>query len=524
MSATASPQFAELGDAEFDRMRNLLSDAVGISFDEKRREVLRLHLRDRAIATGRPTFRAYVDLVESGDDPAEAQRLWNKIAIHQTEFFRNRPQYAGLTGKVLPEVLRVAARGGRSLTLWSAGCSSGEEPYSLAMSVLEALGSEAAQWSIKIVATDLSTDILERAAAGRYEERQMEGVTNEMREKYFELDQGRYVVKPRLRDLIDFGVHNLARDPAPAAAVGHGDIVFCCNVTIYFSREALINAIATLEGSLRPGGYLFLGHSESLWRQPHHLELVDIGNSFAYRKPYDEIGLMAGPVLDAAPVRSSGAEVSRPAPPRQPLLPLSDESKVLPTFDTSAPVVPIRPLEPVESADLRPRRTPTFKESIEIAIQEATDVSQTAEPLEHLELAEIIATAQGHLERGEVDETITLVQAAIPRAPTEAALHFLLGSAEQRLQMHPEAIASLGKAIYCDHTFSLAYFYRAVILEEEGDVAGALTDYKNASRWLDEDHDGRWDTYLESMSHVALVELCRSKVDSLSSRTGATRR
>lgn len=528
--------FAAFGDPYYSRIRDLLIESAGIVFDEKRREVLRLHVRDRARARGCATFAEYVEIV-TRDRGEELQALWNQVAIHQTEFFRNRPQFEGLRGKVLPEVISVAARSGRKLTLWSAGCSSGEEPYSLAMSVLEELGHDAPRWRIRVVATDIATDILSRAEAGNYDERHMEGVSPQLRARYFEKEGETYTVKPEVRNVVEFSRHNLSIDPPPDLLTA--DVVFCCNVTIYFTNEALHQAIGTLERALRPGGYLFLGHSESLWRQPHNLELIDLGNTFTYRRAYTPDLANGISILDASTPRSTPATTGKFSRESRPWAePVSDAEFGVPRASSSTGSIPtVRNASDfqtrersgrldADSGSWSPKRetgrlgTESVKPARSIPRDES--ISDDA-PLDHSEIAEIVATAQGHLERGEVDETVGLVKAALTKAPTEAALHFLLGSAEQRLGLHPAALASLGKAIYCDHSFSLAYFYRAIVFEEDGDRAAAAKDYENAVRWLEADREGKWDNYLEAMSHNALLELCRGKLASMRSVRGAGR-
>lgn len=506
----ADGSFAALGDDEYLRIRRLLSESAGMVYDEKRREVLRLHLRDRAMATGCPTFADYADLVTS--NRSELQALWNQVAIHQTEFFRNRPQFEGLRRNVLPEVIRQAGSR-KELTLWSAGCSSGEEPYSLGIAVLEALGGEASSWQIKIVATDISTDILDRARTGRYDERHLSGVAESIRQRWFVREGDAYCVSPRVGELVTFEPHNLSVDPPPIA--GEGDIVFCCNVTIYFSKDALHRAIRSLEGALRPGGYLFLGHSESLWRQPHSLELVDLGASFVYRRPYE--GQPSESVLPAASNRTyaDAAPVARPvSPPVR--VPDAPPAELPVAARLEEPAVAEGRIGVEHRVTIATGRVPDTSspsgDDFESAEDEVASLRATSLPLGHGELSEVVATAQGHLERGQVEEVVSLVSAAIERAPTEAALHFLLGSAEQRLGDDDRALASFGRAVYCDPEFSLAYFYRASLLEALAERDQALIDYKNALRYLEADHEGKWDGYLESMSHDALIQLCADKV------------
>lgn len=497
--------FTVLEDVEYLAIRRLLSESAGMLYDEKRREVLRLHLRDRAIATGCDSFKAYVELVSSSRN--ELQALWNQVAIHQTEFFRNRPQFEALRERVLPEIVRHADSR-KTLTLWSAGCSSGEEPYSLGIVLLDTLGDRAREWQIRIVATDISTEILARAKNGVYESRRLQGLPNSVRNRWFMSLGDSYAIRPEVKDLVDFSAHNLPSDQPPIA--GEADVIFCRNVTIYFSRDALIRTIETLETALRPGGYLFLGHSESLWRQPHNLELIDLGDSFAYRMPHED---PKSPVLKAASGRTFGPSVMIDLASRS-------EEKVG-NMDSSLKERPVH-----ESSESSHMPGATFVEStdpfsvlrgdnFESADSEIAALKESNSPLLHAEVSEVIATAQGHLERGQVEEVVRLIAVALERAPTEAALHFLLGTAEQRLGHESAALTSFGRAVYCDPAFSLAYLYRGMLLEERGECSQALLEYRNALSRLQSDHLGKWDAYLESMNHEALVHLCADKINAL---------
>jgi chemotaxis protein methyltransferase CheR len=276
-----------LTDEEFARLRLLLSRAAGLVFDETRRESLAYSITERLRATGETSVSAYLDLVQSSGSP-ERQELLDEVTIQETHFFRNPPQVRALRAHVVPELVRAAAAGTKRLRIWSAGCSTGEEPYTIAMLLRELLPSTAG-WDVQVVATDVSAKALDAARAGTYGARSVQLATPEERSRFFtELPDGRYEVRPEVRELVTFTHHNLVTDPLPFAADERLDLVLCRNVTIYFSRETTRALVSRLHTGLRDGGYLFLGHSETLWQISDEFRLVALGSgdsaAYVYRR------------------------------------------------------------------------------------------------------------------------------------------------------------------------------------------------------------------------------------------------
>jgi chemotaxis protein methyltransferase CheR len=276
-----------LSDQDFARLRLLLSRAAGLVFDASRRESLAYSVTERLRATGIATVTEYLDLVQQPGSP-ERQQLLDEVTIQETHFFRNPPQVRALRTHVVPELVRAAAAGTKRLRIWSAGCSTGEEPYTIAMLLRELLPSTAG-WDVQVVATDVSAKALDAARAGTYGARSVQLATPEERSRFFtELPDGRYEVRPEVRELVTFTHHNLVTDPLPFAADERLDLVLCRNVTIYFSRETTRALVSRLHTGLRDGGYLFLGHSETLWQISDEFRLVALGSgdsaAYVYRR------------------------------------------------------------------------------------------------------------------------------------------------------------------------------------------------------------------------------------------------
>ena len=247
----------------------LLARRVGLRLDPAIRGRLSRSVIEAAEARNQDlaTYVASLD-----DQPAALQDLLNRVTVQETSFFRDPKQFAALVGHVLPELAPP-------VTIWSAGCSNGQEPYSLAMALDE---SGCSAW--RVVATDVSTQALGRARRGRYSARELAGLSPDQRQRYFLPAGSSWEVRPALRTRVDFAHHNLAVDPPPVEA-GRCEVVFCRNVLIYFRQEEVVSLLERLARWLPPGGWLFLGYSESLWQVTDRFTLVRLGDAFVYRRP-----------------------------------------------------------------------------------------------------------------------------------------------------------------------------------------------------------------------------------------------
>jgi two-component system CheB/CheR fusion protein len=255
--------------ADHDELHDLVErihERSGIDFGSYKPATILRRLRGRMSATSRPTLAEYAAYLES--DPEEYARLVNSLLIKVTEFFRDPKLFDYLRVSVLPELLAEARRERRELRIWSAGCSTGEEAYSLAIIVAEALG-EAQPWpEIRIFGTDIDRDAISFARRGIYPPSAVKSLPAGTRDRYFEKEEGSYEVGKRLRALMVFGEHDLGeRAPFPRI-----DLLLCRNVLIYFTAPMQRIALETFAFSLRPGGRLVLGTSETVAALPEPFE------------------------------------------------------------------------------------------------------------------------------------------------------------------------------------------------------------------------------------------------------------
>jgi chemotaxis protein methyltransferase CheR len=244
---------------QFDRLRQLLYRVCAIDLQPGKEQLVKARLWKRVPQLGLSSFDEYIKLVESPAGAAELSSMVDALTTNKTSFFREA-QHFGILGEHSKAVLQ--SRG--SLRIWSAGCSSGEEPYTIGMTLHQAIPGLSGM-DVRILATDISSRILERARSATYDEGDVSGIPSQILRRFFTTHQmgaaARYVVSDSVRSLVRFARLNLM-DPWPMR--GQFDFIFCRNVMIYFDAETQKTLIARFYEALRPGGFFFVGHSESL--------------------------------------------------------------------------------------------------------------------------------------------------------------------------------------------------------------------------------------------------------------------
>lgn len=264
-----------LSDREFQMFRDLIFEKSGINLHDGKKELLRTRLGKRLRSHGINTFREYYDFVRDDRSGDELVSLLDAISTNITSFFREINHFNFLRETVIPETLeRKKAPADQEFRVWSAGCSSGEEPYSLAFTLLEDARIPSSN-QVKILATDISLQMLERAAQGLYPEERVGTVPAAARKRFFEKAPGdtqNYRVREEARRVVHFKRFNLMTAAFPFKR--RFDLIFCRNVMIYFDKptqEALVNKFYQ---ALANGGYLMIGHSESLTGIQHKFRYI----------------------------------------------------------------------------------------------------------------------------------------------------------------------------------------------------------------------------------------------------------
>jgi chemotaxis protein methyltransferase CheR len=267
---------------EFRRLGEFLYRRTGMVFTETKRYFVERRIHERMRATGAQSFMSYFARLRL-DPSGEVEHLVNTLTVNETYFYRERYQLQCLTNNLLPERVTPAAPG-NAIRIWSLPCSTGEEPYSIALWLLE-------NWKlvdtydIEIIGSDIDTRVLEAARAGDFGKRALAHLPPDVVERYFSvIDSERWHIADDLRQSVRFAPVNLI-DPGGIAAFGRFDVIFCRNVLIYFDDASRRVAAENLYASLLPGGFLCLGHTESMSRISPLFEVRRFSDAIVYQRP-----------------------------------------------------------------------------------------------------------------------------------------------------------------------------------------------------------------------------------------------
>ena len=251
----------EMNKSDFGLFQKLIYDETGINMTDKKCTLLANRIRKRLVALNIDSYnKYYLYLKNSPDKQAEIINMVDAVTTNVTEFFRNPKQFDVFRDSVMPAVLKAAADK-RTLRILSAGCSSGEEPYTIAILLLESFAPTVATWTVVIDAMDISTEILRQAEEGVFKKDKMKGLTDSQIEKFFDvISEDTYRAKAKTKSLIKYRKFNLKSDNFTAKY----DVVFCRNVVIYFDRETKSGIYQKFYDSMQPHGYFLVGYSEGI--------------------------------------------------------------------------------------------------------------------------------------------------------------------------------------------------------------------------------------------------------------------
>src|SRR5438270_616272 len=270
---------AKLTEHELSEIRALIEQRSGILFDDSRERFFSQRIREHMAAKRLFHGADLLRLIRSSN--VEYDALVERLLTQETSFVRYPSVFQALEKRVLREMhMKKFWENPRSLRVWSAGCSTGEEPYTIAMTICESL-EFADAWNLHILATDISRQALNFAERGVYPARELEAVTPKQKEAYFTRAGSDYMVRPKIRNMVSFAQMNLAQ----AVYMGRFDIIFCMNVMIYFSEERRAALVQRFYEYLEPGGYLFLGHAESVAKIAVKFDTTVYGDCILYQKP-----------------------------------------------------------------------------------------------------------------------------------------------------------------------------------------------------------------------------------------------
>src|SRR6184192_497310 len=296
MSTSTVP--SQLTDAELRLLQALVYQECGMHFDERRAHFLQDRLQRRLKECQLDSFYSYYRLLISNEGKNELARLLENLTVNETSFFRNKAQLDLFHKYILDDLLRhKQAHRDYSLRIWSAGCSTGQEPYTLAMLVADGLAYYYLRnplpiempspkplipppWKVEILASDINYSVLRAAQEGIYPEHHMEPVDYSFRLRYFDKVGDKYAIKKAVKDRVHFDFHNLKTEFLPQ----RNDVIWCRNVMIYFDEAEQKRLISKFYRCLNPEGHLFIGHAESLFGLSDKFRMIHDNNGTAYQR------------------------------------------------------------------------------------------------------------------------------------------------------------------------------------------------------------------------------------------------
>ncbi|MCX7984320.1 MAG: protein-glutamate O-methyltransferase CheR [Bacteroidetes bacterium] len=278
------PTTLKLSDEVFRLLRDFIYQKTGIYFQDTKKYLLEGRIGKRIQLLDMSGFDEYLQLLRGPQGTHELPFLYEAVTINETYFFRNEPQFDVFERILIPEIITRHQYNGRPrVRIWSAASSSGEEAYTVALIYLERLKPKYPLLDIEIIGTDINNAVLDVARAGVYSEYSIRNVPRPYLDKYFEYEGGKYYLADHVKQLVRFEHLNLY-DRNKMRRMTHFDVVFCCNVLIYFDMKSKIQVVSDIYDAMNSGGYLFIGYAETLHGISSAFKLINFPKTVVYKK------------------------------------------------------------------------------------------------------------------------------------------------------------------------------------------------------------------------------------------------
>jgi chemotaxis protein methyltransferase CheR len=429
---------SQISDTILFQLSEFISNRIGLHFPESRLNDLRRGINSAAHEFGYADAELLIRWLMSSElSKRDIEILSSHLTIGETYFFRDKKSFEALEGHILPELIRIRQEGDRHLRIWSAGCSTGEEPYSIAI-LIKKLLMDINDWNITILATDINPNFLKKASEGVYTEWSFRNTPPWVKENYFKkTKEGNYKIIPSVKRLVAFEYLNLAEDVYPSllnntTAV---DIIFCHNVLMYFSHKLSERVVHGFYDSLIDKGWLSVGPTDFVKSLSSQFTLVNLDGAGIYRK-------------DGGKPREAKAFQPKQVP-----------SFIIPTVDIE------KPLESVVKEKRRKSERPK-------AEREESDMKKGA------------IVVRNFANQGRLDEAVMWCEKAIASDKLNPFYHYLLATILIEQGRVEDAVSSLKKTIYLDNNFILAYFLLGNLNFGIGKLEESRRYFKNASEIL----------------------------------------
>ena len=508
-----------LSPDDFGLFQKLLIEASGLRFDEGRNQVLHHALWQRLQHRGYDSYREYYNLLKfHPEGRLEIRELLDLVTIGETYFFRNRAQFDVLMRFVLPGIIqRKVDSGDKCIRAWSAGCSRGDEAYSIAMAITEVFPSFE-EWRISILGTDINRTGLACSEEAAYGEKDIGHLPKEYLEKYFKSQGSIYHLRDDVKELVGFEYHNLARDPCLHEKMQNVDIIFCRNVIIYFDSQTTQRVLENFCNCLAQDGYLFLGHTETLWQITNRFERVEFPQTFIYKKrlgPIQEDAtkpFMAIPEINienltfsAAPIRTFGAGGLTSVEET------GTEQRSFPQGWGRGYREKPEPSEQVKDSTQRidkPSDVPFLSSPNNMAAQDKNYI------LTRLAKATILANEAKYKEAADILGKI------VEADNLSVEAYYLLGVLSYKSGDLKEAEAQFRKVIYVAPDSILAYFNLGNMYLYQRKLKEAAREFRNAIRLLEKRPKDEQVRFCEDFTVEFLLRACRNTLAQISRRGG----
>lgn len=474
----------DLSHELLEKFNAFVSSAMGLHFPESRLPDLERAARSAARDFGIVSAEEFIRQVTTSPvDRKRIEALASHLTVGETYFFREKEAFSALEETILPAVFKQRAEAGRTVRVWSAGCSTGEEPYSIAMLLSRLI--DVSAWNVTILATDVNPGALKKAEEGVYTEWSFRGTPEWIRDKHFEkTGHGRFRIEKKIRKMVVFSYLNLAEDAYPSLLNNTNamDIIFCRNVLMYFTEERAKKTVNGLYNSLVDGGYLFLSSTEGLRPVTGILNMVNVNGALLYRKEDVKSAASALPSsLEKPAARDKTHRVAKKGAPGGPPLP-SFPAHSNAVKDEAAAERPL-PAPPGPRASSPAEQDETFLRAVSAfdAGRYHDAVDELARVTEQVALAPHSALlAKAHANLGALGTAETWCRRAIKTDKVNPYYHYLLATILQEEGRLEEAAGALKSALYLDHDFALAHFVLGNLMHRKGRAESSARCFRNA--------------------------------------------
>jgi len=483
-----------LSAADMKLFQDLIHDHSGIHLDEIKCNSLIPVISRYLLKKDFNSFGKYYRFLQQDRHyEVEVRELISYVTINETSFFRNPAQFTVLEDHILPGIISEKFNKTQNLKIWSAGCATGEEPYSIAMTIVEKLPFPE-KWDIEILATDIDYNVIKKAEKGIYNRRALRNVSESRQEKYFNQVGKQYALKQNVRKMVDFREFNLKQAVYPAPKQGNWDIIFCRNVIIYFDNEFTRQIIGNFGRCLDEKGHLFLGYSETLLGISDGFSIVDFGNTHAYKIKDNTISKTPSVKLkqQSKAVRSEYANKNFSSRKT------SKRDNMALTNDYLAKDSFVSPTKLKNTGDLNTNAgAANGKTLVDYYLAKGKSSADTGD---------YVSASESYQKVLEID-------------PLCVDAHFFMALVSENLSEIDRAVEEYQKTIYVDDSCVLAHFNLARLYRLAGNQQSAVREYRNTVRKLQQFSEDEEIKFSGGFSARLIDEICHRKLKQLEEDT-----